>query len=125
MSVTIVDASTLVRDRQPCHGAGSEYKSNKTMKAITAGVESNTIVVMAPDEAMLARRRFVNSDDGFVEMLDAVTGYPNRVWAVEGANGVGRSVAQRLVAFDETVVDEELVDQVEGVEDATDESEQV
>jgi len=66
---------------------------------------SNTIVVMTPDETMLTRRRFVNSDDGFIEMLDAVGDYPNRVWAVEGANGVGRSVAQRLVAFDETVVD--------------------
>ena len=54
---------------------------------------------------MLTRRRFVNSDDGFIEMLDAVADYPDRVWAVEGANGMGRSVAQRLVAFDETVVD--------------------
>lgn len=26
-----------------------------------------------------ARRRFVNSDDGFIEMLDAVRDYPNRV----------------------------------------------
>jgi transposase len=66
---------------------------------------SNTIVVMTPDETMLTRRRFVNSDDGFIEMLGAVADYPNRVWAVEGANGVGRSVAQRLVAFDEVVVD--------------------
>jgi transposase len=66
---------------------------------------SNTIVVMTADETMLTRRRFVNSDDGFIEMLDAVTDYPDRVWAVEGANGVGRSVAQRLVAFDEVVVD--------------------
>ena len=66
---------------------------------------SNTIAVLTRDETMLTRRRFVNSDDGFVEMLDAVSGYPDRVWAVEGANGMGRSVAQRLVAFDETVVD--------------------
>ena len=66
---------------------------------------SNTIVVMTRDETMLTRRRFVNSDDGFIEMLDAVTDYPDRVRAVEGANGVGRSVAQRLVGFDEFVVD--------------------
>ena len=66
---------------------------------------SNTIAVLTRDETMLTRRRFVNSDDGFIEMLDAVTDYPDRVWAVEGANGVGRSVAQRLVAFGETVVD--------------------
>lgn len=66
---------------------------------------SNTIVVMTRDETMLTRRRFVNSDDGFVEMLDAVVDYPDRVWAVEGANGVGRSIAQRLVRFDEFVFD--------------------
>ena len=66
---------------------------------------SNTIAVLTRDETMLTRRRFENSDDGFVEMLQAVTDYPDRVWAVEGANGMGRSIAQRLVAFDETVVD--------------------
>jgi transposase len=66
---------------------------------------SNTIAVLARDETLLTRRRFANSDDGFVEMLAAVAEYPDRVWAVEGANGVGRSIAQRLVGFDETVVD--------------------
>ncbi len=66
---------------------------------------SNTIAVLTRDETMLTRRRFENSDDGFVAMLQAVTDYPDRVWAVEGANGMGRSIAQRLVAFDETVVD--------------------
>ena len=66
---------------------------------------SNTIAVLARDETLLTRRRFANSDDGFVEMLAAVAEYPDRVWAVEGANGVGRSIAQRLVAFDETVID--------------------
>jgi transposase len=66
---------------------------------------SNTIAVLARDETMLARRRFQHSDDGFVEMLEAVAGFPDRVWAIEGANGMGRSIAQRLVAFDEIVVD--------------------
>jgi hypothetical protein len=42
---------------------------------------------------------------GFVELLEAVADYPDRVWAIEGANGMGRSIAQRLVAFDETVID--------------------
>jgi len=34
-----------------------------------------------------------------------LSGYPDRVWAVEGANGIGRSITQRLVVFDEIVVD--------------------
>ena len=66
---------------------------------------SNTIAVLDSTENLLTRRRFENSDDGFVEMLAAVAGYPKRVWAVEGANGVGRSIAQRLVGFDERVYD--------------------
>ena len=31
--------------------------------------------------------------------------WPNRVWAVEGANGVGRPLAQRLLEAGERVVD--------------------
>ena len=62
---------------------------------------SNTIAVLDSTENLLTRRRFENSDDGFVEMLAAVGEYRNRVWAVEGANGMGRSIAQRLVGFDE------------------------
>lgn len=66
---------------------------------------SNTIAVLTKGEELLSRRRFENSDDGFIEMLAAVDEHPSRLWAVEGANGIGRSVAQRLVAFGETVVD--------------------
>ena len=66
---------------------------------------SNTIAVLERDETFRLRRRFDNTDEGLVEMLDAVAGFGDRVWAVEGANGVGRSVAQRLVALDEAVLD--------------------
>ena len=66
---------------------------------------SNTIAVMNRVEDLLARRRFVNSDDGLAEMLAVVADYRRRVWAVEGANGIGRSIAQRLVASGEMVVD--------------------
>lgn len=66
---------------------------------------SNTIAVLARDETLLARRRFENSHDGLVAMLDAVAEHLDRVWAVEGSNGIGRSIAQRLVAVGEAVVD--------------------
>ncbi len=59
---------------------------------------SNTISVRGRDETIKTRRRFDNTDEGLVEMLDAVAEFDDRVWAVEGANGIGRSVAQRLVA---------------------------
>jgi transposase len=38
-------------------------------------------------------------------MVRLARGWPQRRWAVEGANGLGRSVAQRLVAEGESVVD--------------------
>ena len=60
---------------------------------------SNTIAVLDRDENVLARRRFDNTVDGLPAMLDAVGEYPDRLWAVEGANGIGRSIAQRLVAI--------------------------
>jgi transposase len=66
---------------------------------------SNTIAVLDRDESLLTRRRFVHSDDGLVAMFNAVAVYPKRVWAVEGANGIGRNIAQRLVACGETVID--------------------
>lgn len=66
---------------------------------------SNTIAVIDRDEDLKVRRRFDNSDDGLVDMLDAVAEFEQRVWAVEGANGIGRSIAQRLVAAGEYVVD--------------------
>ncbi len=66
---------------------------------------SNTIAVLARDETLQLRCRFDNTAEGMVAMLDAVAEFPDRVWAVEGANGIGRSVAQRLVAAGEKVID--------------------
>jgi transposase len=66
---------------------------------------SNTIAVLDRDETLHVECRFENTARGMVAMLDAVAGFTDRVWAVEGANGIGRSVAQRLVAAGETVVD--------------------
>ena len=66
---------------------------------------SNTIAVLERDETICSQRRFVNSVEGFDEMVVAVGEFEDRVWAVEGANGMGRNVAQRLVAAGETVID--------------------
>lgn len=50
---------------------------------------SNTIAVLEPDETIVSQRRFVNSVEGFDEMMASVVEHPDRMWAVEGANGVG------------------------------------
>jgi transposase len=66
---------------------------------------SNTIAVLDADETLLAHRRFPNTHVGLAAMLKVASQWPDRRWAVEGANGLGRSVAQRLVTVGEAVVD--------------------
>lgn len=66
---------------------------------------SNTIAVLGLDETVLDRERFENSEKGLTLMLAAVGEFDERVWAVEGANGLGRTVAQRLLVAGEVVYD--------------------
>jgi len=66
---------------------------------------SATIEVIDAGEKVLARARFGTDSDGYKAMLAAGRHYRPRIWAVEGCNGIGRHVAQRLVADGETVLD--------------------
>ena len=66
---------------------------------------SVTIEVMTGDEEVLGGRRFGTDVDGFKAMAEFVKQWPDRVWAIEGCNGIGRHVAMRLLADGEEVVD--------------------
>jgi transposase len=66
---------------------------------------SNTIEVVDSAALLLGSGRFGTDNAGYQAMLRYVTAWPDRVWAVEGANGAGRPLAQRLVAAGERVVD--------------------
>jgi transposase len=66
---------------------------------------SATIEVIDGREKVLAEGRYGTDSDGYRAMLAAGRRYPRRMWAVEGCTGIGRHVAQRLVADGETVVD--------------------
>jgi transposase len=66
---------------------------------------SATIDVINEREKVLAQGRFGTDTDGYHTMLKLGRQYPDRLWAVEGCNGIGRHIAQRLVADGETVVD--------------------
>jgi transposase len=66
---------------------------------------SVTIEVMTGDESVLGGGRFATDVDGFAAMLADARQWPERTWAVEGCNGIGRHVANRLVAAGERVVD--------------------
>ncbi|PKW26604.1 transposase [Phycicoccus duodecadis] len=81
--------------------------------ATTAGVvigmdphkRSVTIEVMTADESIVHRGRYATDEAGFTALLEHAEQWPQRVWAVEGCNGIGRHVATRLVAAGEQVVD--------------------
>jgi transposase len=66
---------------------------------------SATIEVLDERERVLDGGRFGTDRDGYREMLATGRRYPDRVWAIEGCNGIGRHLAQRLVADGELVVD--------------------
>lgn len=64
-----------------------------------------TIEVRDEREVLLATGRFGTDTGGYQAMVRYARQWPRRVWAVEGANGSGRPVAQRLLAAGERVLD--------------------
>jgi hypothetical protein len=66
---------------------------------------SATIEVINGREQTIGQGRFGTDTDGYRAMLAAGRRHKEREWAVKGCNGIGRHVAQRLVADGETVVD--------------------
>jgi transposase len=70
---------------------------------------SVTIEVMGADETVLGGGRYATDEAGFAALRRYVSRLQpsvcDRVWAIEGCRGIGRHVAQRLVAAGEAVVD--------------------
>jgi transposase len=66
---------------------------------------SATIEVVDHRERVLAAGRFATDKAGYAAMRMHVASWPERTWAVEGSNGAGRPLAQRLLADGEHVVD--------------------
>ena len=66
---------------------------------------SVTIEVMQADESIVGSGRFGTDRDGYRDMVTAARQWPQRVWAIEGCNGIGRHVALRLLADGEQVID--------------------
>jgi transposase len=79
------------------------------MKQVIIGVDphklSATIEVVDSKEKLLGSGRFGTDRAGYTAMRSYAKAWPNRRWAVEGANGAGRPLAQRLLEAGEGVVD--------------------
>ncbi len=79
------------------------------MTGVIIGVDphklSATIEVVDHHGHLLGSGRFTTDRAGYTAMRGYVKAWTQRIWAVEGANGAGRPLAQRLVATGERVVD--------------------
>jgi transposase len=79
------------------------------MSAVVIGMDphkrSATIEVMDSDEAVLGGGRYGTDVPGYRAMRRAVRHWPERTWAVEGCQGIGRLIARRLIADGERVMD--------------------
>ena len=79
------------------------------MEQVIIGVDphklSATIEVVDHNERLLGSGRFTTDQPGYAAMRAYAKSWPVRVWAVEGANGAGRPLAQRLLEAGEQVVD--------------------
>jgi transposase len=79
------------------------------MAAVMIGVDphkgSHTAVVIGAAEQPLAELRVGASQAQADELLAWAAAWPERTWAVEGARGLGRLLAQQLVAAGERVLD--------------------
>ncbi|MGO4360953.1 IS110 family transposase [Terrabacter sp. RAF57] len=79
------------------------------MTGVIIGVDphklSATIEVVDHHGHLLGSGRFTTDKAGYAAMRRYVKTWPQRTWAVEGANGAGRPLAQRLLADGERVVD--------------------
>jgi transposase len=66
---------------------------------------SSTIEVMTGDETVVGGGRFGADRTGFASLVEYARRWPQRVWAIEGCQGIGRHIANRLLAAGEQVVD--------------------
>ena len=83
----------------------NEQQSPRVVIGMDPHKRSVTIEVMTADESIVGGGRFSTDADGYGRLLTYARQWPQRVWAVEGCAGIGKHVADRLVADGEDVVD--------------------
>jgi hypothetical protein len=77
------------------------------MGAVVIGMDphkrSATIEVMDRDETILGGGRYATDIAGYAAMLKFGKQFGDRTWAIEGCNGIGKHIANRLLADGELV----------------------
>ena len=97
--------STSTRIGLAC-GSGCRQKG---LAIVMIGIDphkgSHTAVVIDRDERVVDEVRVRTSNGQTGELSEWAASYPDRVWAVESAQGMGYLVSQKLVAAGERVID--------------------
>jgi transposase len=79
------------------------------MDRVIIGVDPHklSVTIEARDtrEILRVTGRFGTDTRSYHQLLKVARQWPQRIWAVEGANGIGRPLAQRLLAGGERVLD--------------------
>ena len=97
--------------RHACHGPFRLDERGKAgfVAAVMIGIDphksSHTAVAVSADERQLGRLRVRASDGQARQLTEWAAAWPERVWAVEGASGLGHLLAQQLAAAGERVLD--------------------
>ena len=79
---------------------------NEVLLAVDPHKHSMTVAVFAvATQVVIEQARQPDNRDGYRELLSLAKRFKQRRWAVEGSQDAGRSMAQRLVADREQVVD--------------------
>src|SRR5215216_4763292 len=88
---------------------GKAGEGMSTRSRVVIGMDphkrSATIEAMGEDETVLGKGRYGTDQAGFVAMLADAARWPQRVWAVEGCEGIGKHLVLRLLDRGEQVVD--------------------
>lgn len=80
--------------------------NDDVMIAVDPHKASNTAAVLDPvTKTVIESARFANTADGYADLTVFAARWEVRRWAVEGCHGAGRSLAPRLVADGEAVLD--------------------
>jgi len=80
-------------------------KTNRVVIGMDPHKRSATIEAMAEEESVLGKGRYGTDRAGFEAMLADAARWPDRVWAVEGCEGIGKHLVLRLLDAGEQVVD--------------------
>src|SRR4051794_9273236 len=87
--------------------ATNSQRRSSAVEQVIIGVDphklSATVEVIDHQETVLGSGRFTTDQAGYAAMRNYAKAWSDRVWAVEGANGTGRPLAQRLLEAGEQV----------------------